>query len=191
MGPSEKEKMLSGLPYRPGDPALQADMAAAKVWMVRYNAALAESPAVRRALLREQLGAVGEGAVIRPPFHCDYGYNIRLGQGVFLNYNCVILDVAEVSSTPPTIRVIPRRGRKAWSRPGRSGSGAMSGSGAARSCCPASPSAMTRWWARAVWSPATCLRARPWWAIRRGRCLPAATAIDPAQGTASTPGVQW
>ena len=73
-----------------------ADMAAAKVWMVRYNAALAESPAVRRALLREQLGAVGEGAVIRPPFHCDYGYNIRLGQGVFLNYNCVILDVAEV-----------------------------------------------------------------------------------------------
>lgn len=97
MGPSEKEKMLSGKPYRPGDPELQADMAAAKVWMVRYNAALAESPAARRALLREQLGAVGEGAVIRPPFHCDYGYNIRLGQGVFLNYNCVILDVAEVS----------------------------------------------------------------------------------------------
>lgn len=97
MGPSEKEKMLSGMPYRPGDPELQAEMAAAKVWMVRYNAALAESPAVRCALLREQLGAVGEGAVIRPPFHCDYGSNIRLGQGVFLNYNCVILDVAEVS----------------------------------------------------------------------------------------------
>lgn len=97
MEPSEKQKMLSGTPYRPGDPELQADMAAAKGWMVRYNAALAESPAARRALLREQLGAVGEGAVIRPPFHCDYGYNIRLGQGVFLNYNCVILDVAEVS----------------------------------------------------------------------------------------------
>ncbi|WP_278396094.1 sugar O-acetyltransferase [Stutzerimonas kunmingensis] len=96
MGQSEKEKMLSGKPYRPGDPALQADMAAAKVWMVRYNAALAESPAVRRALLREQLGAVGEGAVIRPPFHCDYGYNIHLGEGAFLNFNCVILDVVAV-----------------------------------------------------------------------------------------------
>ncbi|WP_256777545.1 MULTISPECIES: sugar O-acetyltransferase [unclassified Stenotrophomonas] len=97
MALSEKEKMLSGQPYRPGDPELQAEMAAAKHWMVRYNAALAESPAVRRTLLRERLGAVGEGAVIRPPFHCDYGSHIQLGEGVFLNYNCVILDVAEVS----------------------------------------------------------------------------------------------
>ncbi|WP_313243186.1 sugar O-acetyltransferase [Stenotrophomonas sp.] len=93
---TEKDKMLSGQPYRPGDPVLQADMAAAKAWMVRYNAALAASPAVRRELLRERLGAVGEGAVIRPPFHCDYGSHIHLGRDVFLNYNCVILDVAEV-----------------------------------------------------------------------------------------------
>jgi len=97
MALSEKEKMLSGQPYRPGDPELQAAMAAAKHWMVRYNAALAESPTVRRELLRERLGEVGDGAVIRPPFHCDYGSHIRLGAGVFLNYNCVILDVAEVS----------------------------------------------------------------------------------------------
>ncbi|MCS4236510.1 sugar O-acetyltransferase [Stenotrophomonas sp. BIGb0135] len=97
MALSEKEKMLSGQPYRPGDPELQAAMAAAKHWMVRYNAALAESPSGRRELLRERLGEVGDGAVIRPPFHCDYGSHIRLGAGVFLNYNCVILDVAEVS----------------------------------------------------------------------------------------------
>lgn len=97
MGQSEKEKMLSGAAYDPGDAQLQAEQAAAKAWMVRYNAALAEPPAVRRSLLREQLGAVGDGSVVRPPFHCDYGSNIRLGQGVFLNYNCVILDVAEVS----------------------------------------------------------------------------------------------
>lgn len=96
MALSEKEKMLSGQPYRPGDPELQVEMAAAKTWMVRYNAALAASPAARRALLREQLGAVGEGAVIRPPFHCDYGSHIHLGEDVFLNYNCVILDVAQV-----------------------------------------------------------------------------------------------
>lgn len=96
MSPTEKQKMLAGELYRPGDPELQADQAAAKAWMVRYNAALGETPAVRRALLRERLGSVGEGAVIRPPFHCDYGYNIHLGNEVFFNFNCVILDVVEV-----------------------------------------------------------------------------------------------
>ncbi len=48
-------------------------------------------------LLLERLAAVGDGAVIRPPFHCDYGFNISLGMGVFLNFNCVILDVVEVT----------------------------------------------------------------------------------------------
>jgi maltose O-acetyltransferase len=93
---SERQKMISGQPYNPGDPELQADQTAAKHWMARYNASLASSPADRRDLLRQRLGEVGEGAVIRPPFHCDYGYNIRLGRNVFLNFNCVILDVCEV-----------------------------------------------------------------------------------------------
>ena len=43
------------------------------------------------------LPEVGDGAVIRPPFHCDFGYNIRLGPDVFLNFNCVILDVVAVT----------------------------------------------------------------------------------------------
>jgi maltose O-acetyltransferase len=64
---------------------------------VRYNAALDMAPAERRKLLVERLAVVGNGAVIRPPFHCDYGFNIRLGAGVFLNFNCVILDVVEVT----------------------------------------------------------------------------------------------
>ena len=54
-------------------------------------------PAARGALLRERLAAVGEGAVIRAPFHCDYGYNISIGAGAFLNFNCVILDIAPVT----------------------------------------------------------------------------------------------
>ena len=93
---SERQKMISGLPYDPGDPELQADQTAAKQWMARYNAAMAASPAERRDLLRQRMGEVGEGAVIRPPFHCDYGYNIRLGRGVFMNFNGVVLDVCEV-----------------------------------------------------------------------------------------------
>jgi maltose O-acetyltransferase len=61
------------------------------------NAAFGAPTSERRELLLERLAAVGEGAVIRSPFHCDYGFNIRLGTGVFLNFNCVILDVVEVA----------------------------------------------------------------------------------------------
>jgi len=88
--------MLAGELYRP-DAELGADQAATKAWLVRYNAALALPVSQRHALLRERLAHVGEDAVIRPPFFCDYGYNIRLGDNVFLNFNCVILDVVEVS----------------------------------------------------------------------------------------------
>jgi maltose O-acetyltransferase len=88
--------MLAGEPYRP-DAELSADQAATKAWLVRYNAALALPVSERHALLRERLAQVGTGAVIRPPFFCDYGFNIHLGAGVFLNFNCVILDVVEVT----------------------------------------------------------------------------------------------
>jgi len=94
---SEKDKMLAGEPYRPGTPEIQADQAATKEWLVRYNASLGLPSEVRRGLLSERLGEVGIGAVVRPPFHCDYGFNIRLGSDVFLNFNCVILDVVEVA----------------------------------------------------------------------------------------------
>jgi len=93
---SEKQKMLAGELYRP-DAELGAEQAAAKAWMARYNASLAAPLTERHALLCERLGHVGRDAVIRPPFFCDYGYNIRLGDGVFLNFNCVILDVVEVT----------------------------------------------------------------------------------------------
>jgi maltose O-acetyltransferase len=93
---TEKQKMLAGELYRPDD-ELGAEQAAAKAWMVRYNAALASPVSERHALLCERLGHVGKGAVIRPPFFCDYGTNIHLGDGVFLNFNCIILDVVEVT----------------------------------------------------------------------------------------------
>ena len=89
--------MLAGEPYRPGDAELQADQAANKTWLVRYNAALGAPVSERHALLSSHLGRIGKGAVIRPPFFCDYGYNIHLGEEVFLNFNCVILDVVEVT----------------------------------------------------------------------------------------------
>jgi maltose O-acetyltransferase len=93
---TEKQKMLAGEPYHAGDAEIVADQARAADWMARFNVSRTQPLADREALLREGLGSVGKGAVIRPPFHCDYGYNVHLGEGVFLNFNCVILDVVEV-----------------------------------------------------------------------------------------------
>ena len=95
--PTEKEKMLAGALYRPGDPEIQRDQAATHAWLSRYNTMLADGAKARHALLRERLKQVGRQCNIRPPFHCDYGYNIALGDGVFMNFNCVILDVVEVT----------------------------------------------------------------------------------------------
>ena len=67
----------------------------AGAWMERFNAP-GLSDAERYALLEERFAAVGEDALIRPPFFCDYGSNVSLGAGAFLNYNCIILDVAPV-----------------------------------------------------------------------------------------------
>ena len=94
---TEKQKMLAGELYRPGDPEIQADQATTKAWLARYNATLDQSADDRRTLLLERFGEVGAGVVVRPPFHCDFGFNIRLGANVFLNFNCVILDVVEVT----------------------------------------------------------------------------------------------
>ncbi|WP_122466162.1 sugar O-acetyltransferase [Brevundimonas lutea] len=97
MSLTEKQKMLAGDFYDPGDPELTADAWRAKQWMDRYNAAQAVPVEARRALLSELFAGVGRGAVIRPPFFCDYGSNITLGDGVFMNFNCVVLDVATVT----------------------------------------------------------------------------------------------
>ena len=95
-GQTERQKMLAGELYRAGDAEIQDDQAATKAWLVRYNAASAAPASQRFALLAERLAMVGAGAVIRPPFHCDYGFNIHLGADAFLNFGCVILDVVAV-----------------------------------------------------------------------------------------------
>jgi maltose O-acetyltransferase len=94
---SEKMKMLAGELYTAADAEIQADQASARHWMARFNRSLEGNVEEQAALLRERLKSVGKGTSIRPPFHCDYGYNISLGDGVFLNFNCVILDVVDVT----------------------------------------------------------------------------------------------
>lgn len=141
---SEKAKMLAGELYTAECPELAADNARAHAWMSRYNASLAASPDERHAMLGELLASVGEGAAIRPPFHCDYGYNIRLGRGAFLNFNCVILDVVEVAigdrtQIGPGVQILAadhprdpeqRRSGREFGRPIRIGSNVWIGGGA-------------------------------------------------------------
>lgn len=96
MSRTEKQKMLAGEHYNAGDAEIQADQAAARAWMERYNLTAGLANSQRQDMLRERFAAVGEGAFIRPPFHCDYGYNISIGRGAFMNFGCVILDVVGV-----------------------------------------------------------------------------------------------
>ena len=65
-------------------------------WIDRFNTAGLKDED-RYALLVERFASVGERALIRPPFFCDYGYNISIGAGAFLNYNCVVLDVEPIT----------------------------------------------------------------------------------------------
>jgi maltose O-acetyltransferase len=79
-----------------GSGAGRAAAGGAGEWIDRFNAAgLTDED--RYGLLAERFASVGEQALIRPPFFCDYGYNISLGAGAFLNFNCIVLDVEPVS----------------------------------------------------------------------------------------------
>jgi len=95
--PSEKDKMLAGELYNAADDEIRADHRAAMAWLVQYNASLGSSVEDRRKLLRERFAHVGDSVDVRPPFHCDYGFNISIGEAAFLNFGCVILDVAAVT----------------------------------------------------------------------------------------------
>lgn len=93
---TEREKMLAGLPYRPGDPELAALRTRAQELMRRYNTTIVGESAARRPILDELLGSHGADVAIRAPVYVDYGAHIHLGDGVFLNYGCVLLDVCEI-----------------------------------------------------------------------------------------------
>jgi len=83
--------------YDPMDAQLVADRLKARLGFQEINAIEEDRKEERDRLFYELVGKAGDGLYIEPPFYCDYGYNIKLGQTVFMNFNCCILDVAEVS----------------------------------------------------------------------------------------------
>jgi maltose O-acetyltransferase len=93
---SEREKMLAGEMYDPGDPELVAARERARDMCLALNATREAEQEERRALLRELFGAGGDTVLVQPPFFCDYGAHVELGERVFFNFNCVVLDVCPV-----------------------------------------------------------------------------------------------
>jgi maltose O-acetyltransferase len=89
---SEKEKMLANEPYLASDPQLVRERERARRLCALYNATAPDQRPRRDELLWELLAYAGEGVWVEPPFHCDYGSNIRLGDGVYVNCGCVFLD---------------------------------------------------------------------------------------------------
>jgi maltose O-acetyltransferase len=89
---SEREKMLAGELYIAMDPELAAARMRARQLTRRYNQSREDEGDLRLALLRELIGSLGEQAIIEPPFHCDYGENITIGDNFFMNFGGIILD---------------------------------------------------------------------------------------------------
>ena len=94
---SERDKMLAGELYDPFDPDLVRARDRARDLCQSLNATREADQEERRRIVRELFGAGGESVWMQPPFFCDYGSNILLGERVFFNFNCVVLDVCRVT----------------------------------------------------------------------------------------------
>jgi maltose O-acetyltransferase len=95
--PTEREKMLAGELYDPMDPELVRDRDRARDLCQDLNATREADRDARRRLLTELFGKGGDSVWMQPPFYCDYGSNIELGERVFFNFNCIVLDVCRVT----------------------------------------------------------------------------------------------
>lgn len=93
---TERDKMLAGELYDPLDDQLSQERRRARLLLERLNRTRDDEEAERASLLRELIPSSGSDLWIQTPFFCDYGTNIILGDKVFFNFNCVVLDVAQV-----------------------------------------------------------------------------------------------
>ncbi len=94
---TEKEKMLAGALYQASDKQLAAERLHARKLTRLYNQTEETERETRAVLLRQLFGSTGKHAFVEPPFHCDYGYNIHVGENFYANFDCIILDVCLVT----------------------------------------------------------------------------------------------
>ena len=93
---TQRERMLAGDLYTADDPELARDSQRAQTLVQQFNGSVPSDPDARRRILDDLLGSLGDGAEIRPPFHCDYGYQTHIGARTFVNFGLVALDVAPI-----------------------------------------------------------------------------------------------
>ncbi len=94
---TEKEKMLAGMLYHDDDDELKTERCRCELLCQEYNMHDPTDRVGQREILDKILGSAKTYCHITPPFHCDYGYNISLGDKFYSNYNLVILDCAKVT----------------------------------------------------------------------------------------------
>jgi len=100
---TEKQRMLAGELYLPSDPQLKGQRKRARHLAGEYNLTGGHEQERRAAILNELLGRVGADVIVEPPFFCDYGSNIFIGDGVEINFGCVILDCNIVRIGPKVL----------------------------------------------------------------------------------------
>lgn len=93
---TERQKMLAGELYDPMDHELVATRERARDLCQTLNATREAEHDERRRILKDLFGEGGDTVWMQPPFFCDYGSNIELGERVFFNFNCIVLDVCRV-----------------------------------------------------------------------------------------------
>ncbi|MCI9457968.1 MAG: sugar O-acetyltransferase [Oscillospiraceae bacterium] len=93
---NQKERMLAGLPYKGWLDGLSEERLACKKKVYALNQLPPERRGEIPALLKSLFGKTGENLMVEPPLHCDYGWNIEVGENFFANYNLTILDVGKV-----------------------------------------------------------------------------------------------
>jgi len=93
---TEKDKMLNGEFYNPMDTELVTDRMEARKLLYSFNNSKPSDGIRRKETIKQLFGKTGAKIYIEPPFRCDYGYNIEVGENFYANFDCVILDVNKV-----------------------------------------------------------------------------------------------
>lgn len=91
------ERMAAGDLFLAFDEGVRAAYLRAQERVRAVNATLVEDVDGRRPHLLELLGSLGEASTILPPVQCDYGFNVHLGERVFVNFGAVFVDTREIS----------------------------------------------------------------------------------------------
>lgn len=93
---NQEERMLKGLPYKITEDGLPEKHLAVLQKIYDYNLCRPDETEKMDRLIRSILGKTGKQVHVEPPFRCDYGFNIEVGENFYSNYNLTILDVGKV-----------------------------------------------------------------------------------------------